>query len=117
MATTGWFSLEGMARPLQYQASGAICHVMSRGEGGKDVFEGVEDREAWLEWLGQVCEKHGWRVHACVQMGNHYHLLLETPQPNLVVGMKWFVGVYCPRSAPSMSLGRASSGAPSARAA
>jgi REP element-mobilizing transposase RayT len=22
-------------------------------------------------------------------MGNHYHLLLETPQANLVAGMKW----------------------------
>ena len=83
-----------MARPLRYQAPGAIYHVMARGEGGKDVFETVDDREAWLERLGQACGKHGWRVHAWVQMGNHFHLLLETPQPNLVVGMKWLMGVY-----------------------
>lgn len=83
-----------MARPLRYQAPGAIYHVMARGEGGKDIFESVEDREAWLVRLGQACEKHGWRVHAWVQMGNHYHLLLETPKPNLVAGMKWFMGVY-----------------------
>ena len=44
---------------------------MARGEGGKDVFEGIEDREAWLVRLGQACEKHGWRVHAYVLMGNH----------------------------------------------
>ena len=28
-------------------------------------------------------------LHAYVMMGNHYHLLLETPEPNLVVGMLW----------------------------
>ncbi len=27
-------------------------------------------------------------------MGNHFHLLLETPEPNLVVGMKWFLGTF-----------------------
>jgi len=27
-------------------------------------------------------------------MGNHFHLLLETPQSNLVAGMKWLLGVF-----------------------
>ena len=27
-------------------------------------------------------------------MRNHFHLVLETPQPNLVFGMKWLLGVY-----------------------
>jgi len=27
-------------------------------------------------------------------MGNHFHFLLETPEPNLVVGMKWLLGVF-----------------------
>jgi hypothetical protein len=30
-------------------------------------------------------------------MGNHYHLLLETPEANLVVGMKWLPGIYAGR--------------------
>jgi hypothetical protein len=30
-------------------------------------------------------------------MGNHYHLLLETPEPNLVSGMKWPQGTYTQR--------------------
>ncbi|MCH7229178.1 transposase, partial [Haloferula sp. A504] len=37
---------------------------------------------------------HGWRVHAWVLMGNHFHLLLETPEPNLVTGMKWLLGTF-----------------------
>ena len=39
----------------------------------------------------------GWRVHAWVMMGNHFHLLLETPEANLVAGMKWFMGVFSQR--------------------
>ena len=83
-----------MARPLRYEAAGAVYHVMARGEGGKDVFEDDTDRTVWLARLGEVCESHGWRVHAWVMMGNHFHLLLETPEPNLVAGMKWFMGVF-----------------------
>jgi len=30
-------------------------------------------------------------------MSNHYHLLLETPEANLVEGMKWFQGAYTQR--------------------
>jgi hypothetical protein len=30
-------------------------------------------------------------------MGNHYHLLLETPEANLVTGMKWLQGTYTQR--------------------
>lgn len=83
-----------MARPLRYQYAGAIYHIMARGDGGKDVFEGKHDCEVFLERLGEVCGSCGWRVHAWVLMGNHFHLLLETPQPNLVNGMKWLLGVY-----------------------
>jgi len=39
----------------------------------------------------------GWRVHAWVLMGNHYHLLIETPDPNLVAGMQWLQNTYTRR--------------------
>jgi len=38
-----------------------------------------------------------WQVHACVLMANHFHLMIETPQPNLVAGMKWFLGTCTSR--------------------
>jgi putative transposase len=82
-----------MARNLRYEAAGALYHVMARGDGGREVFEENKDRYDWLDRLGEVCGKYGWRVHAWVQMGNHFHILLETPEPNLVAGMKWFMGV------------------------
>jgi hypothetical protein len=36
-------------------------------------------------------------MHAYVLMSNHYDLLLETPEANLVAGMKWFQGTYTQR--------------------
>ena len=39
----------------------------------------------------------GWRVHAWVLMGNHYHLMLETPEANLVAGMGWLQNAYTRR--------------------
>jgi REP element-mobilizing transposase RayT len=48
----------------------------------------------FLHWLGRVCKSHGWRVHAWVLMGNHFHLLLETPEPNLSAGMRVLLGTY-----------------------
>ncbi|MFT3990021.1 MAG: transposase [Luteolibacter sp.] len=67
---------------------------MARGDGGKAVFETDHDRKAFLSRLGEACASHGWRVHAWVLMGNHFHLLLETPQANLVSGMKWLMGTF-----------------------
>jgi putative transposase len=83
-----------MARPLRVEYPGAVYHVMARGDGGKSVFETDDDRHAFLTRLEEVCASHGWRVHAWVLMGNHFHLLLETPQPNLVTGMKWLMGTF-----------------------
>lgn len=36
----------------------------------------------------------GWRLHAYVLMGNHYHFLVETPDPTLSRGMRQLNGVY-----------------------
>ena len=83
-----------MARPIRYEAAGAVFHVMARGDGGRDVFEDDRDRLDWLDRLKKACERFGWRMHAYVLMGNHFHLLLETPEPNLVGGMKWLMGAY-----------------------
>ena len=83
-----------MARPLRYEAAGAVYHVMARGDGGKEVFEEDKDRYGWIDLMKRACGSFGWRAHAWVLMGNHFHLLVETPEPNLVAGMKWLLGVY-----------------------
>lgn len=86
-----------MARPLRIELSGGIYHVTSRGDRREEIYLGDEDREAWLEVLGQVCERFNWVCHAWCQMTNHYHLLIETPEANLAQGMRQINGVYTQR--------------------
>jgi len=71
--------------------------VMSRGDHGEAIFRDDQDRVRLLETLEETCEKTGWRVHAYVLLANHYHLLVETPEANLVAGMQWFQGTYTQR--------------------
>jgi REP element-mobilizing transposase RayT len=86
-----------MSRPLRIQYPGAVYHVMARGNHGQGIFQDDRDRQCFLETLGEACEKTGWRIHACVLMDNHYHLLVETPEGNLAEGMKWVQGAYTQR--------------------
>lgn len=87
----------GMARPLRIEYPGAAYHVMARGNQGQTIFQDDQDRQRFLETLQESCEKTGWRIHAYVLMANHYHLLVETPEGNLVAGMKWLQGTYTQR--------------------
>ena len=86
-----------MPRQVRIQFEGATYHVMCRGNRREAIFEDDTDREMFLATLGEACQKTGWRVSAYVLMGNHYHLLLSTPEPNLVEGMTWFQGTYTKR--------------------
>jgi REP element-mobilizing transposase RayT len=52
------------------------------------------DRAQFLTLLAHVIDRYGWLCHAYCVMDNHYHLLLETPQPNLSQGMRQLNGRY-----------------------
>ncbi len=86
-----------MARKPRIEYPGAVYHVMARSNRGEVIFSKDGDYQAFLNCLGEVCERTGWRVHAYVLMENHYHLLLETPEANLVAGMKWLQGTFTQR--------------------
>ena len=73
-----------MARKLRIEYPGAIYHVMSRGDRREPIFQDGLDRQRFLQTLGQACLKTNWQIHAYCLMGNHFHLVLETPQANLV---------------------------------
>jgi REP element-mobilizing transposase RayT len=77
--------------------AGAIYHVMNRGDRREPIFKDDKDREGFMATLGETCAKTGWQVHALCLMPNHFHLVVETPQPNLAAGMKWFLGTYTSR--------------------
>jgi REP element-mobilizing transposase RayT len=78
-----------MPRSLRLQHATAFCHVIARGNRREVLFLHDDDRRFFLHTLGQACEMTGWRVHDWVLMSNHYHLLLQAPEPNLVAGMGW----------------------------
>jgi putative transposase len=67
---------------------------MARGNGDDEVFLTDDDRKAFLFRLVQVCGSHGWKFHAWVLMGIHFHLMLETPQANLVTDMKLLLATF-----------------------
>lgn len=83
-----------MARPLRLEFAGALYHVTSRGDRREDIYLTDDDRNAYLEILGKVCERYNWIVHAYCLMDNHYHILIETPDSNLSKGMRQLNGVY-----------------------
>lgn len=83
-----------MTRPLRLEFPGALYHVTSRGNRQKPIFHDDSDRYAWQETLGLVCRRHHFIVHSFCQMGNHFHLLVETPEANLAQGMRQLNGVY-----------------------
>lgn len=47
--------------------------------------------------MGEACAKTGWHVMAYCLMRSHLHLVVETPAPNLVAGMKRLLGTYATR--------------------
>ncbi len=83
-----------MARPLRLEFAGALYHVTSRGDRREDIYLTDDDRNAYLDILGKVCERYNWIVHAYCLMDNHYHLLIETLDSNLSKGMRQLNGVY-----------------------
>jgi REP element-mobilizing transposase RayT len=67
---------------------------MSRGDQRDDIFFDDVDRYDFLKSLAEACQKTDWQVHAFCLMRNHYHLVLETPNANLVAGMAWLQSTY-----------------------
>ena len=74
------------ATETRVEYPGAMYHVMSRGDRREDIFLDDVDRHDYLKTLAEACQKTGWQVHAYCLMRNHYHLVLETPNANLVAG-------------------------------
>ena len=83
-----------MPRKLRVEYAGAMYHVMSRGDRREDIFLDDVDRQDFIKTLAEACQKTGWQVHAYCLMRNHYHVVLETPNANLVAGMAWLQSTY-----------------------
>jgi putative transposase len=86
-----------MARMPRVQYSGAIHHVTARGASRGTIFRTDHDYSFFLATLAGAIGSTGWECLAYCLMPNHYHLLLETPEPNLSEGMYQLNSTYARR--------------------
>ncbi len=83
-----------MPRQPRVAFAGALYHATARGNDGMAIFRTDADRAHFLALLARAVERFGWRCHAYCLMDNHFHLVVETPQPNVSRGMQWLNGAY-----------------------
>lgn len=86
-----------MARPLRILYENAVYHVMNRGRGHCAIFHGEKYTDAFLLGLAEAHQLFGIEVLAYCLMGNHYHLLVRTPNANLSRCMRHINGIYTQR--------------------
>jgi putative transposase len=86
-----------MPRQMRIEYPGAIYHVLSRGDRRASIFRNDGDCHDFLKTLAEACRKTGFEIHAFCLMKNHFHLVVETPEGNLVAGMRWFLSTYSNR--------------------
>jgi putative transposase len=81
---------------------GSCGHVatllLGSGNFQSKIFLAKGAAEAFEKTLFQSCEPIGWKLSAYVIMRNHFHLAVETPEPNLSLGMKWLKGTWVMRN-------------------
>jgi len=70
---------------------------MNRGDRREPILHDDFDRKRFVATLSEACAKTDWQVHAYCLMNNHFHLVVETPEANLVAGMRWFLSTYTAR--------------------
>jgi putative transposase len=83
-----------MPRRLREEMPGGVFHVYARGNRRQVIFGDDGDRRVYLDLLGAVVEKYEWRMLGFCLMDNHVHHLIETPKPNLALGMNRLHGLY-----------------------
>ena len=83
-----------MARPLRPLVHDGIYHAMARGNQRSSIFADDVDRAAFLRLVAHVVDRMGWLCLSHCLMGNHFHLLVKTPQPNLDRGMQQLKSRY-----------------------
>ena len=72
-----------MSRPLRVEYAGAFYHVINRGNAREKIFYGDKDRDRFLQYLAVASERFSIIIKSYCLMTNHYHLFIQTPEPNL----------------------------------
>jgi REP element-mobilizing transposase RayT len=77
-----------MGREQRIQAPDAIYHITSNAVFGAALFRNRWDFETLLRLVEKIQKRTGWIIHGYCLMTTHYHLIVQTPEPNLAEGMQ-----------------------------
>ena len=84
-----------MRTRLRVQAADVLYHVTSRGVDRQRIFGVVDgDRAVFHALLARTVDRYGWNLHAYCLMGNHFHLVFDTPGANIAAGMQHLKSTY-----------------------
>jgi putative transposase len=83
-----------MPRLPRIEYEKALYHITSRGNNKQKIFSDEKDYPTFIKFLEKALKKYSWQCYAYCLIPNHYHLLIETEDANLSVGMKWLNGIY-----------------------
>jgi putative transposase len=87
-----------MPRRARLDAAGALHHIMVRGINKSAIFSDDQDRQKFLERLGENIDKAGAIVYAWVLMTNHVHILFKSGTQGISVVMRkqltWYAQYY-----------------------
>jgi REP element-mobilizing transposase RayT len=67
---------------------------MARGHERSAIFRDADDRAKFLALVAAIVPEEKWLVHGYCLLGNHYHLMIETPEGELSRGMRSLNGDY-----------------------
>src|SRR6266536_6571067 len=97
-----------MSRPQRLEFSGAVYHVIARGNEQREVFRDDSDRKIYLRRLAHYRDRFRFRLYAYCLMTNHVYLAVETgpvPLSRIVLALH---GSYRSKVQPAPPTGRAS---------
>jgi putative transposase len=83
-----------MARRHRIRFRGAIYHLMARGVRKLPLFSDDVDRHKFLRLCAAIVTKYDCLCYSYNLMGNHYHVVLQTPRPNVSLAMQYLNGEY-----------------------
>ena len=93
-AANGLYQTARMARPSRCTFAGATYHVMNRGNRRAPIFEDDHDRQRFLQLLVAASAEYGVVILLLCLMGNHFHLVVRTPNANISEFMDKLEGLF-----------------------
>jgi putative transposase len=85
---------ETMPRKPRVDVAGATHHIAALAVENEVAFRDADDRTRLLTQLDKVVECYKWHCRAYCLMGTHFHLIVQTPEPNLSRGLQHLCGSY-----------------------